>query len=100
VQQAVATVLQQIYAEDFLGFSYGFRPGRGAHDALDALTAEIVMKKVNWILDADIKDFFDNISHEKLMELVELRIADPRILRLIRKWLTAGVSEDGQCGGP
>ncbi|MDQ6665586.1 MAG: group II intron reverse transcriptase/maturase [Acidobacteriota bacterium] len=96
VQQAVVTVLHQIYEEDFLGFSYGFRPGRGAHDALDSLTAGIVMKKVNWILDADIKGFFDNISHEKLMELVELRIADPRILRLIGKWLTAGVSEDGQ----
>ncbi len=96
VQQAVVTVLQQIYEEDFLGFSYGFRPGRGAHDALDSLTAGIVMKKVNWILDADIKGFFDHISHEKLMELVERRIADPRILRLIGKWLTAGVSEDGQ----
>jgi group II intron reverse transcriptase/maturase len=96
VQQAVVTVLQQIYEEDFLGFSYGFRPGRGAHDALDALSAGIVTKKVNWILDADIKGFFDNISHEKLMELVELRIADRRILRLIGKWLTAGVSEDGQ----
>jgi len=96
VEQAVATVLQQIYEEDFLGISYGFRPGRGAHDALDALTAGIVTKKVNWILDADIQGFFDNISHAKLMELVELRIADPRILRLIRKWLKAGVSEDGQ----
>jgi len=96
VQQAVVTVLQQIYEEDFLGFSYGFRPERGAHDALDALSAGIVMKKVNWILDADIKGFFDNISHTKLMELIELRIADPRILRLIRKWLKAGVSEDGQ----
>jgi len=96
VQQAVATVLQQIYEEDFLGFSYGFRPGRGAHDALDALTAGIVTKKVNWILDADIKGFFDNISHEKLLELVEIRIADPRILRLIGKWLKAGVSEEGQ----
>ena len=96
VQQAVATVLQQIYEEDFLGFAYGFRPGRGAHDGLDALTAGIVTKKVNWILDADIKGFFDNISHERPMELVEYRIADPRILRLIGKWLTAGVSEDGQ----
>jgi RNA-directed DNA polymerase len=96
VQQAVATVLNQIYEEDFLGFSYGFRPGRGAHDALDALTAGIVTKKVNWILDADIKGFFDNISHKKLMELMEQRIADRRILRLIGKWLTAGVSEDGQ----
>jgi RNA-directed DNA polymerase len=96
VQQAVVTVLQQIYEEDFVGFSYGFRPGRGAQDALDALWAGIVMKKVNWILDADIQGFFDNIGHEKLMELVERRIADARILRLIRKWLTAGVSEDGQ----
>jgi group II intron reverse transcriptase/maturase len=96
VQQAVATVLNQIYEEDFLGFSYGFRPERGAHDALDALSAAIMTKKVNWILDADIKGFFDNISHEKLMELLELRIADQRILRLIRKWLKAGVSEDGE----
>ena len=96
VQQAVVTVLNQIYEEDFLGFSYGFRPGRGAHDALDSLSAGIMTKKVNWILDADIKGFFDNISHEKLMELIELRVADPRILRLIGKWLTAGVSEDGQ----
>jgi len=96
VQQAVARVLNQIYEEDFLGFSYGFRPGRSAHDALDSLSAGIMTKKVNWILDADIKGFFDNISHARLMELIELRIADPRILRLIRKWLTAGVSEDGQ----
>jgi RNA-directed DNA polymerase len=96
VQRAVATVLNRIYEEDFLGFSYGFRPGRSAHDALDSLSAGIMTKKVNWILDADIKGFFDNISHQKLMESIELRIADPRILRLIRKWLTAGVSEDGQ----
>jgi len=96
VQQAVATVLNQIYEEDFLGFSYGFRPERGAHDALDALSAAIMTKKVNWILDADIKGFFDNISHEKLMQLLEIRIADQRILRLIRKWLKAGVSEDGE----
>ncbi len=95
VQQAVVEVLHQIYEEDFLGFSYGFRPGRGAHDALDSLTAGMMTKKVNWILDADIKGFFDNIDHEKLMELIELRIAVPRILRLIGKWLTAGVSEDG-----
>jgi RNA-directed DNA polymerase len=96
VQQAVVEVLNQIYEGDFAGFSYGFRPGRSAHDVLDSLSAGIMTKKVNWILDADIKGFFDNISHEKLMELIELRIADPRILRLIRKWLTAGVSEDGQ----
>jgi len=96
VQQAVATVLNQIYEEDFLGFSYGFRPGRGAHDALDALTAAIMTKKVSWILDADIRGFFDNISHAKLIELLEVRIADQRIIRLIQKWLKAGVSEDGQ----
>lgn len=96
VQQAVVTVLNQIYEEDFLGFSYGFRPGRGAHDALDALSAGILTKKVNWILDADIKGFFDNIGHTKLVELVERRIADRRILRLIQKWLKAGVSEEGQ----
>ena len=96
VQQAVVEVLNQIYEGDFAGFSYGFRPGHSAHGALDALSAGIMTKKVNWILDADIKGFFDNISHEKLMEWIERRIADPRILRLIRKWLTAGVSEDGQ----
>src|SRR3981081_1675569 len=96
VPQAVVGVLNQIYEGDFAGFSYGFRPGHSAHGALDALSAGIMTKKVNWILDADIKGFFDNISHERLMELIELRVADPRILRLIRKWLTAGVSEDGQ----
>jgi RNA-directed DNA polymerase len=96
VQQAVATVLHQIYEEDFLGFSYGFRPRRGAHDALDALSAAIMTKKVSWILDADIRGFFDNISHAKLIELVGIRIADRRIIRLIQKWLKAGVSEDGQ----
>ena len=96
VQQAVVKVLNQIYERDFAGFSYGFRPGRSAHDALDALSAGIMTKKVNWILDADIQGFFDNISHAKLMELIELRIADARILRLIGKWLTAGVSEEGQ----
>jgi RNA-directed DNA polymerase len=95
VQQAVVTVLNQIYEEDFLGFSYGFRSGRSAHDALDSLSAGILTKKVNWILDADITGFFDHIGHDKLMELMELRIADQRILRLIRKWLRAGVSEDG-----
>jgi retron-type reverse transcriptase len=87
VQRAVVEVLNQIYEEDFAGFSYGFRPGLSAHDALDSLSAGIVTKKVNWIPDADIKGFFENIGHEKLMGLIELRIADPRILRLIRKWL-------------
>ena len=95
VQQAVVTVLNQIYEEDFRGFSYGFRPGRQPHMALDALYVAIKRKRVNWILDLDLKSFFDNISHEKLVELVEKRIADPRVLRLIQKWLKAGVMEDG-----
>ena len=96
VQQAAKTVLEAIYEQDFVGFSYGFRPGKSAHDALDALTAGIVRKKVNWILDADIRGFFDNIDHEKLMGWIELRVADPRMLRLIQKWLKAGVSEGGR----
>jgi len=95
IQQAVVTVLNAIYEEDFRGFSYGFRPGRGQHMALDALYVAIKRKRVNWILDLDLKSFFDNISHEKLVELVEKRIADPRVLRLIQKWLKAGVMEDG-----
>jgi RNA-directed DNA polymerase len=96
VQQAVVTVLNAIYEEDFIGVSYGFRPGRGAHDALDALAAGIVWKKVNWMLDADIRSFFDKISHERLMQLIERRVGDPRILWLIQKWLKAGVSEEGE----
>jgi len=96
VQQAVVTVLNQVYEEDFLGFSYGFRPGRSQHDALDALAVGIRRKKVNWILDVDIRGFFDNMDHEWLMKMVEYRIAEPRILRLLRKWLKAGVSEEGQ----
>jgi RNA-directed DNA polymerase len=96
VQQAVVTVLNAIYEEDFIGFSYGFRPGKGAHDALDALTAGIVWRKVDWILDADVRGFFDNLSHEYLMQLIQKRVGDPRILRLIQKWLKAGVSEDGE----
>jgi RNA-directed DNA polymerase len=96
VQQAVRTVLEQIYEQDFVGFSYGFRPGRGAHEALDALTVGIERKKVNWVLDADIQGFFDAIDHERLLQLVERRVADPRIDRLLRKWLQAGVSEDGK----
>jgi RNA-directed DNA polymerase len=91
----VVTVLNAIYEEDFRGFSYGFRPGRGPHMALDALYVAIKRKKVNWILDLDLKSFFDNISHEKLVQLIEKRIADPRVLRLIQKWLKAGVMEDG-----
>src|SRR5712692_4411941 len=96
VQQAVMTILNQIYEVDFKGFSYGFRPGRSPHQALDALTAGIQWKRVNWVLDADIRGFFDNMSHEWTMQFVKHRVADRRILRLILKWLRAGVSEDGQ----
>src|SRR6266852_1495565 len=96
VQQAAVTILNQIYEVDFLGFSYGFRPGRSPHQALDALHVGIQRKRVNWILDADIQGFFDNMSHEWTMKFVEHRVADRRMLRLIQKWLKAGVSEDGQ----
>ena len=96
VQQAVVTILNQIYEVDFKGFSYGFRPGRSPHQALDALTVGIQRKHVNWVLDADIRGFFDNMSHEWTMKFVEHRVADRRILRLIQKWLKAGISEDGQ----
>jgi group II intron reverse transcriptase/maturase len=96
VQQAVVTVLNAIYETDFLGFSYGFRPGRGAHDALDALFVGLMRKKVNWVLDADIRGFFDTINHEWLLKFIGHRIADRRIHRLIRKWLRAGVSENGE----
>src|SRR3954469_265372 len=96
VQQAVVTVLNEIYEEDFLGFSYGFRPGRSQHDALDALWVGIMRKRVNWILDADVRAFFDNLSHEWLAKFIEHRIADRRMLRLIQKWLRAGVSEEGK----
>ena len=95
VQRATAVVLNAIYEEDFLGFSYGFRPGRGAHDALDALVVGIERRKVNWILDADIRSFFDTVSQEWLIRFVEHRVGDPRIIRLIQKWLKAGVLEDG-----
>jgi len=96
VQQAVVTVLNEIYEADFRGFSYGFRPGRSPHQALDALSVGIARKRVNWILDADIRGFFDNLSHEWMVRFLEHRIADQRILRLIQKWLKAGVSEDGE----
>jgi RNA-directed DNA polymerase len=96
VQQAVVTILNQIYEVDFKGFSYGFRPGRSPHRALDALAVGMERKKVNWVLDADIRGFFDNISHEWTVKFIEHRVADRRILRLIQKWLKAGVSEDGQ----
>jgi RNA-directed DNA polymerase len=96
VQHAVVTILNRVYEVDFLGFSYGFRPGRSPHDALDALCVGIVGKKVNWVLDADIRGFFDTINHEWLVKFVEHRIADRRVVRLIQKWLRAGVSEDGR----
>src|ERR1019366_449642 len=96
VQQAVATILNQIYEADFRGFSYGFRPGRSPHQALDALDVGIRRKRVNWVLDADIRGFFDHMSHEWTLKFVEHRVADQRILRLIRKWLQAGVSEEGR----
>src|SRR5215468_3705160 len=96
VQQAVVTILNEIYEVDFKGFSYGFRPGRGPHQALDALAVGIQRKRVNWVLDADIRNFYDSLSHEWTLKFVEHRVADRRILRLIQKWLKAGVSEDGQ----
>jgi RNA-directed DNA polymerase len=96
VQQAVVTILNEIYEVDFQGFSYGFRPGRSPHQALDALSVGLHRKRVKWVLDADIRGFFDQMSHEWTMKFVQHRVADHRILRLIQKWLKAGVSEDGQ----
>lgn len=96
VQAAVVRVLGQIYEADFLGFSYGFRSKRGAHNALDAVWMGIMRRKINWVLDADIRSFFDSLDHDWMMKFVEHRVSDPRILRLIRKWLRAGVSEEGQ----
>lgn len=96
VQQAVVSVLTPIYEAAFLGFSYGFRPGRNQHQALDALWVGLHRKRVNWVLDADIQSFFDTIDHDWMMRFLEHRIADRRLLRLIRKWLTAGVVEDGR----
>jgi RNA-directed DNA polymerase len=95
LQRAVVEVLNAIYEVDFVGFSYGFRPGRSPHQALDALAVGIEKKKVNWILDADIRGFFDAIDHGWMCTFVEHRIADKRVLRLIQKWLNAGVIEDG-----
>jgi RNA-directed DNA polymerase len=92
VQQAAATVLNQIYEEDFKGFSYGFRPGRSQHAALDALWVGIMRKKVSWVLDADVRDFFGTISHGWMVKFLRHRIADRRILRLIQKWLRAGAN--------
>lgn len=95
LQRAVVSVLNAIYEEDFLGFSYGFRPGRSQHDALDALMVGIQRRKVSWILDADYRSFFDTVSHEWLVRFLEHRIGDDRLIRLIRKWLKAGVLEEG-----
>lgn len=96
VQRAAVEVLNAIYETDFKGFSYGFRPGRSQHNALDALYEGIRQKQVNWVLDLDIRGFFDSISHEWLMKFMEHRIADRRVLRLIQKWLRAGVLEEGK----
>lgn len=96
VQHAVATVLSAIYEEDFLGFSYGFRSGRGQHDALDALWMGISTRKIGWIVDADISAFFDTIDHDWMLKFLQHRISDKRILRLIKNWLKAGVIEDGK----
>jgi len=95
VQRATAEVMNAIYEEDFLGFSYGFRTGRSPHDALDALYAGIMMKPVSWVLDADIQGYFDAIDHGWLVRFVEHRIADQRVVRHVKKWLNAGVLEDG-----
>src|ERR1700739_1972037 len=95
VQRAALAVLNAIYEEDFLGFSYGFRPGRGTHDALDALVVGVSSTKVNWIFDADIRNFFDSVSREWLVRFIEHRIRDSRMIRLIQKWLKAGVLEEG-----
>lgn len=96
VQRASAEVLGAIYEQDFIGFSYGFRPGRSAHDALDAVAVGVSAKRVNWILDADLAKFFDTIEHAWLIKFIEHRVADARVIRLIKKWLYAGVLEDGQ----
>jgi len=96
VQRAVVEVLNAIYEVDFLGYSYGFRPGRRPHDALDALAVGLERKKVNWVLDADLRDFFSTLDQAWLLKFLEHRIADKRVLRLIRKWLSAGVIEDGR----
>jgi group II intron reverse transcriptase/maturase len=96
VQRAVVEVLNAVYEVDFKGFSYGFRPGRGPHDALDALAVGLERTRVNWVLDMDIRNFFGQIDHRWLRRFVEHRIADKRIWRLIGKWLAAGVIEDGQ----
>lgn len=96
VQRATVEVLNAIYETDFVGFSYGFRPGRSQHNALDALYVGLLTKKVNWVLDIDVRDFFGSIDHGWLVKFIEHRIADQRVVRLIQKWLNAGVLEDGK----
>ncbi|HHG6834029.1 TPA: group II intron reverse transcriptase/maturase, partial [Klebsiella pneumoniae] len=96
VQYALVKILNAVYENDFMGFSYGFRPGRSQHNALDALATALVRTNVNWVLDADISQFFDKVSHEWLIRFIEHRIGDQRVIRLIRKWLTAGTSEEGE----
>ena len=96
VQRAVGEVLDAVYGTDFLGFSYGFRPGRSPHEALDALSTGLLTRKVNWVLDADIQSFFDTLDHGWLVKFLEHRLADRRVVRLIQKWLNAGVLEDGE----
>jgi len=96
LQRATVEVLNAIYETDFLGFSYGFRPGRSPHHALDALYAGLLTKQVNWVLDLDIRGFYDSIDHGWLVKFIEHRVADQRVVRLIQKWLNAGVLEDGK----
>lgn len=96
VQHAVSQILNAIYEQDFLGFSYGFRQGKGQHDALDALAVGIQKRQVRWVLDTDIRAFFDRIDHAWMIRFLEHRIADRRLLRLVRKWLVAGVYEEGR----
>jgi group II intron reverse transcriptase/maturase len=96
VQRATVTVLNGVYETDFLGFSYGYRPGKGQHHALDALYVGLLTRKVNWVLDGDISSFFDGLDHEWLIKFIEHRVADQRVVRLIHKWLNAGVLEEGQ----
>ena len=92
-------MLNAVYEVDFLGFSYGFRPGRSPHDALDAVTVGIEKRSINWVLDADIRGFFDTLDHGWLVKFIEHRIGDRRVVRHIRKWLNAGIFEDGQWRG-
>lgn len=96
VQRAVVTVLSHIYEEDFLGFSYGFRPGRDLHRALDALFVGLTERPIHWVLDLDVEKFFDHLQHGWLLRFLEHRIADKRVIRLIRKWLRAGVMDEGR----